>query len=159
MTMSWHFLMNLFSAFTMVCRNFRYCTCRPWVSVQWTKCWTTRSLISLHNWKLFMKMCCMVTASRIWERRKEEERTSTKSVNFRFVILKHSIYRNLTTSIVDVPRSNTEMPMVLTPGLRNKLICLWRRAWFCWFPAQKFCRNSWASFMISCIRTSSPWCR
>lgn len=65
MTMSWHFLMNLFSALTIVCRNLRYWTCRPWDSVQWTKCCTTRSLISLHSWKLFMKMCCMVTASRI----------------------------------------------------------------------------------------------
>lgn len=46
----------------------------------------------------------------------------------------------------------------LTPGLRKRLMCLCSRAWFCWFPAQKFWRNSWASFMISCIRTSSP-CR
>lgn len=37
------------------------------------------------------------------------------------------------------------------------MICLCSRAWFCWFPAQKFCRNWWANFMMSCIRKSSPW--
>lgn len=49
--------------------------------------------------------------------------------------------------------------LLLTPGLRKRLTCLCRRAWFCWFPAQKFCRNWWASFMMSCMRRSSPWKR
>lgn len=49
--------------------------------------------------------------------------------------------------------------LLLTPGLRKRLMCLCRRAWFCWFPAQKFCRNWWASFMMSCMRRSSPWKR
>lgn len=43
----------------------------------------------------------------------------------------------------------------LTPGLRNRFMCLCSKAWFCWLPAQKFCRNSWASLIISCILVSS----
>ncbi len=38
------YLMNWFSVLTMVCRNFRYWTCFPCVSMQWTKCCTTFSL-------------------------------------------------------------------------------------------------------------------
>lgn len=74
MTMSWHFLMNFPSALTIVWRNLIYWTFRPWVSMQWTKCWTTLSLISLHSWKLFMKMCCIVTASRIWHKTRSEQK-------------------------------------------------------------------------------------
>lgn len=45
--------------------------------------------------------------------------------------------------------------VILTPGLRNRFMCLCSNAWFCWFPAQKFCKNSCASFIISCILVSS----
>lgn len=34
-------------------------------------------------------------------------------------------------------------------------MCLCSKAWFCWLPAQKFCKNSWASLIISCILVSS----
>lgn len=148
MTISWHFLMNLFSALTIVWRNLRYWTLRPCVSMQWTKCWTTRSLISLHNWKLFINMCCIVMASRIW---KKEMRTRTELLRLR------------SKKLLQIGILWCGMPEHLagrlTPGLRKRLMCLCSRAWFCWFPAQKFCRNWWANFMISCIRKSSPWKR
>ena len=32
--------------------------------------------------------------------------------------------------------------LTVTPGVRNSSRCLWSRAWFCWLPRQKFCRNS-----------------
>lgn len=56
MTLHWHSFTYLPSVFTMVWRKHRYCTWRPWVSMQCTKWCTTRSLISLHRWKLFLKM-------------------------------------------------------------------------------------------------------
>lgn len=60
-TISWHFLINWFSAFTMVCRNLRYCTCFPWVSMQWTKCCMTFGLTSLHrvelSWNILQTVC------------------------------------------------------------------------------------------------------
>lgn len=34
-------------------------------------------------------------------------------------------------------------------------MCLCSKAWFCWLPAQKFCKNSWANRIISCILVSS----
>ena len=55
MTRSWHLLMNCDSVWTMVWRNLRYCTCLPWLSMQWTKCWTTFSFTSLHRTALSWK--------------------------------------------------------------------------------------------------------
>uniref|UniRef100_A0A2M4B3G0 Putative secreted protein n=1 Tax=Anopheles triannulatus TaxID=58253 RepID=A0A2M4B3G0_9DIPT len=57
--------MNWFSALMIVCRNFRYSTCRPWISMQCTKCCTTLSLTSLHRLRLSLKMLHTVSASRI----------------------------------------------------------------------------------------------
>ena len=62
MTKSWHLLMNCDSVWTMVWRNLRYCTCFPWLSMQWTKCWTTFSFTSLHNTALSWYGLMLTTA-------------------------------------------------------------------------------------------------
>lgn len=53
--------MNWFSALTIVWRNFRYWTCLPLVSMQWTKCWITLGFTSLQSnelsWKILQTVC------------------------------------------------------------------------------------------------------
>lgn len=70
--MSWHFFTYFPSALMMVCRKLRYWMCRPCVARQWIKWCSTDSLISEQSWKLLLKMCCIVSASRSWEREKQK---------------------------------------------------------------------------------------
>lgn len=76
--------------------------------------------------------------------------TSSKKVQY-------SILERFQTGLVSLGYLLSGWRLLLTPGLRKRLMCLCRRAWFCWFPAQKFCRNWWANFIMSCMRRSSPW--
>lgn len=56
------------------------------------------------------------------------------------------------TSHLSIKTESTEASC--TPGFRNRLRFLCRRAWFSWFPVQNFWRNRWVNLMISCIFTS-----
>ena len=63
MTMSCVFLIYCPSVFTTVCRNLIYWTCRPCVSMQWTKCCMTLSVISLASASLSWNMAVQVWVS------------------------------------------------------------------------------------------------
>lgn len=73
MIMSWHFFTYFPSALMMVCRKLRYWMWRPCVARQWIKWCSTDSLISEQSWKLLLKMCCIVSASRSWERENKKQ--------------------------------------------------------------------------------------
>lgn len=139
MIMSWHFFTYFPSALMMVCRKLRYWMWRPCVARQWIKWCSTDSLISEQSWKLLLKMCCIVSASRSWER----EKTKNRNKN---TMNKHEKHLRL---VFFYPPC-----FALTPGVRKRLRCLWRSVWFSRFPVQNFCRNRCVYLMISCILVS-----
>lgn len=91
-------------------------------------------LISDENVPLWNE-CCIITSPRSHN----SQRTSCSSSLFPALL----------------PLQICRLASSLTPGLRNRFMCLCSKAWFCWLPAQKFCKNSWANLIISCILVSS----